>query len=133
MFQRIVFYSYVDRMYRVRFNLGAGDNYMKWKVYETNKKKSLYFDPSKVQIIMLNCRLVNYRAGAEKIFNGSSKFVVAWIECESLYLTNDETVNHRNRVSYNPKIKPNWVVDGKNADGNTYKELRTLGKSVFFE
>ena len=51
---------------KVRFNLGRGKNYMKWKVQYPSGNVE-YFNPSDVQLILKNCQLKNNRKTAEKI------------------------------------------------------------------
>ena len=103
---------------KVRFNLGRGKNYMKWKIQYPSGTTE-YYNPTEVQLIMNDCQLKNSRITAEKIFNGQHKVVCAWVLCDSVMVkkmnfTAYDTMN-RKRVQYNPRVKPYWTLDG---DGN---------------
>ena len=68
-------------MYRVRFHLGRGANYMKWQVRDSNGGVR-YYDPESVRQVMLNAKLHNRPNVAKKICEGANKTVCAWVECE---------------------------------------------------
>ena len=76
---------------KVRFNLGRGKNYMKWKIQYPNGN-ILYYNPSEVQFVMTNCQLRNYKKVAEKIFNGGNKVVCAWVLCEEINIIDNELI-----------------------------------------
>jgi hypothetical protein len=94
---------------KVRFNLGRGKNYMKWKIQ--SKTGVEYHSPCDVQLIMKGCQLKNSRKTAEKIFNGMNKDVCAWVLCDSIDIKFDnfEKVWVKDRVRYNPRKFPHWV------------------------
>ena len=120
---------------KVRFHLAKGQNYMKWQIKEKNGL-TYYYDPDQVNMILENCELHNSRKTAEGIFNGANKTVCSWIECERVFVYNriDDTdfPNCDNQLSYNPRIKPNWVdSEGNNVDGHSYNKLVTKGRKVF--
>ena len=94
---------------KVRFNLGRGKNYMKWKIQ--SKSGVEYHSPCDVQLIMKGCQLKNSRKTAEKIFNGMNKDVCAWVLCDSIDIKFDnfEKVWVKDRVRYNPRKFPHWV------------------------
>ena len=72
------------RRIKVRFSLQRGENYMKWKVINSDGTTT-YYSPCDVQMIMRGCTLKNNRKLSEKIFNGTStKNVCGWILCESI-------------------------------------------------
>lgn len=109
---------------KVRFNLSRGKNYMKWKVEYPNKTVG-YYDPEQVQLILTNAQLRNYKKVADKIYNGANKSVCAWVLCDSVEIkTTDfkELNDSFDRIKYNPRIKPNWIINEKIAD-NEYMEL----------
>jgi hypothetical protein len=116
-------------MIRVRFNLGAGPRYKKWKI-EWPDKGVEYLEPAHVSLQMRGCVLRNRAASARKIFEGHSKFVCAWIECESITITDPVTVDGP-QVKYNPRVSPNWELAGSNVDGSQFNQLITNGRSVF--
>lgn len=104
---------------KVRFNLGKGVNYMKWKV-EYPDGKVEYHSPVETQLVMNGCQLKNYKKTADKIFNGANKIVCAWVLCDSIeirksnYSQFDLTCE---RIKYNPRVQPNWLINGINSDG----------------
>ena len=69
--------------YKIRFNLGRGENYLKWKVTSPNGDVN-YYEPNDVCLHMENCKLVNQQGTANKIFDGANKTVCAWIESETV-------------------------------------------------
>jgi len=120
--------------YKVRFNLGKGENYMKWKVmYKYKDNPPFYLDPKEVSLSMGGCKLMNQKGTAEKIKDGANKTVCAWIECQSLNITNPKYYNEVEdalKVSYNPRVNPYWTLNGENVDKQEFKELFTIGSSV---
>ena len=116
--------------YQIRFNLGRGVNYEKWKV--TNPYgEVIYLDPSEVLIIMKGCKLVNHKGTAQKIFEGANKRVGAWVECDEVEVTNKPVLNSSARkVCYNPRVEPNWTLDDENVDKQEFDELFTADRSI---
>lgn len=103
---------------KVRFNLSRGKNFMKWKIEYPNKTIE-YYDPEQVQLILTNAQLRNYKKVAEKIYNGANKSVCAWVLCDSVEIkTTDfkELNDSFDRIKYNPRIKPNWIINEEIAD-----------------
>ena len=97
---------------KVRFNLSAGKNYMKWKI-EYPDKSPEYYDPKEVQITMRGCQLRNQKTTARKIFDGAHKTVCAWVLCDRVYIrSNKEHYNpieeDATQVKYNPRKHPYW-------------------------
>jgi hypothetical protein len=116
--------------YQVRFNLGKGKNFMKWKVsYPSGTAR--YYEPSEVLIIMNGCKLVNHKGTAKKIFDGANKTVCAWVECEEIKVIDKVvTQSDARQVCYNPRVTPHWVLDNEVVDKGEFEELFTVGKSV---
>ena len=86
---------------KVRFNLGRGKNYMKWKIQ--SKSGVEYHYPADVQLIMKGCQLKNNRKTAEKIFNGENKDVCAWVLCDSIDIKFDNFENAK--IVYDKQLK----------------------------
>ena len=120
-------------MYKVRFNLGAGENFMKWKI--TNPKGvHTYHDPSKVVIKMKDCFLRNQLGGAVKIFNGANKTVVAWVEAKEVTVLEQVQLEVAfDKVSYNPRVTPHWMLDGKIVDGETFEAMVSINRELFLQ
>jgi hypothetical protein len=118
---------------KVRFNLGAGKNYQKWKV-EGLAAGVLYLDPEEVSIVMTNCSFRNHKGVAKKIFEGANKTVCAWILCdEILFVQPDKLQETSQQAKYNPRTQPNWLLDGEIIDGQTRPRLHTVGRKIFIE
>jgi hypothetical protein len=140
------------RRIKVRFNLGKGKNYLKWKIQSTTGVE--YHYPDDVQLIMHNCILKNNRKVADKIHSGENKDVCAWILCESIsilskdikwqpYLEIDKTTSLKLR--YNPRVAPYWTTKShifsspvfdnthseSNADNTTFNKIASLSKELF--
>ena len=103
--------------YQVRFNLGKGNNYMKWKV-STPSGKATYHNPEDVLIVMKGCKLFNQKGSANKIYEGANKTVCAWVECNDVDII-DRVVVHSN-----------WELDGENVDKTEFDELFTVNNTV---
>jgi hypothetical protein len=121
------------KKFQVRFNLGAGENYKKWKV--TSPKGAVqYLEPSEVTIFMENCKLVNRKATAQKIHDGANKEVCAWVEAEAVTIYHkmpNDFVEGGVEVAYNPKVVPYWVKEGKDVDKQMVGDLITMGREIF--
>jgi hypothetical protein len=117
---------------KVRFNLGRGANYMKWKV-EYPDGRIEYHRPSDVQLIMEVCQLKNQRTTAQKIFKGASKTVCAWVLCEEIELRTKRFIkdNQEKRVRYNPRVTPNWMYKNELADGKTFERLYSVDSGLY--
>ena len=118
-------------MIKVRFNLGRGVNYMKWKVTYGDKSVA-YYDPTLFNIHMNNCVLKNNKSTAAKIFNGDNKTVCAWIVCDMINISDKQELDRTNKtISYNPRVLPYWVSDGINVDDESFTELFTVDTKIY--
>lgn len=121
---------------KVRFNLGRGPNYMKWKIQYPSGAVE-YCSPTTTQLIMKGCVLKNNRRTAEKIMSGQHKTVCAWILCDSIEVKYDlfqpyDTYSMCVRLKYNPRVEPNWVYDNRiNADNLKFIEIGTVDYKLF--
>ena len=118
---------------RVRFKLGAGKNFMKWKIERPNGGIS-YHAPEGVQLVMTGCVLKNQKTTALKIFKGANKTVCSWILCDDVEIIDNvrlTAMNDSERVSYNPRVTPNWMFQGSVADGMRFGKLVSLGNKVY--
>ena len=116
--------------YKVRFNLGRGEHYMKWKIQSMETKEVRYLSPNDFTFTLLNCTLHNNRNRAEEINLGSNKSVCAWIICDSVLIGPPEAIQG-NKIGYNPRVLPYWVHNGDNVDGKFYEELKTNKNSLY--
>ena len=118
---------------KVRFNLGAGKNFMKWKIERPNGETS-YYSPEEVQIVMTGCVLKNRKTTALKIFDGANKTVCSWILCDEVEIIDHvglTAMDDSERVSYNPRLTPHWMFRGSVADGMRFGKLISSGKKVY--
>ena len=121
-------------MYKVRFNLEAGEHFRKWQVKHGDNMS--YYTPENHTLQMLNCTLYNNSRIAQKIFDGANKSVCAWVECERLYVFNTTLSNmvywNHSPIFYNPRKQPNWINSiGDNIDGDTFLELLSDDRKLF--
>lgn len=118
---------------RVRFHLSKGENFQNWQVKCGDSVD--YYDPTEYHLHMINCKLRNQPATAQKIYEGENKTVCAWIECDEVVAFPSKAaymLNPLDFVFYNPKTKPYWrLKTGENVDNEVYKTLTTQGHMVF--
>lgn len=116
---------------KVRFNLGRGPRYLKWKI--TYKDRIEYLNPKEVQLKLIGCQLANQFGTAKQINEGANKRVCAWITCESIEILENSaiSIDTHEEVSYNPRVKPFWVYKGQNSDGFLFNEILSLGNKLF--
>lgn len=120
-------------MYKVRFNLGAGDRYMKWKITDP-KGKHTYHEPSQVVLKLKGCRLYNNLDGAKKIYEGANKYVVAWVEAEEVEVLNQRQLEVAfDKVSYNPRVAPHWLLNGEIVDGKEFEALVSVDRGLHLQ
>ena len=125
-------------MIKVRFNLGRGKNYMKWKISSKNSGVEYHY-PKDVQLIMKNCILKNNKKLAKKIFDGQQKDVCAWILCESISINHHDIVKspitseNAEQVLYNPKIAPFWRLNSSNLsyDNQKFSKIFSVENQLF--
>jgi hypothetical protein len=123
--------------YKIRFNLGRGENYLKWKVTSPNGDVN-YYEPNDVCLHMENCKLVNQQGTAKKIHDGANKTVCAWIESETVTIFEPlkDTLNlipkNGTKVSFNPRVQPNWVCDGEIVDKGRFDVLYSFENGVYY-
>ena len=121
---------------KVRFNLSAGKNYMKWKV-EYPDRKPEYYDPKEVQLLLGGCTLKNHRKTAQKIYEGANKTVCAWVRCEKLFTRTQDFLRLDSyaditQLKYNPKRLPHWFVGpGMDVDGSEWGLIVTIDYKLF--
>ncbi len=119
---------------KVRFNLGRGKNYMKWKVQYTDGTIE-YHSPTDVQLVMHECILKNHRKTAQKIYDGGEKVVCAWVLCKRLAIVKSDRFTKADlngeRVRYNPRVTPHWILDGENVDGISVDKLVSVDFGLY--
>lgn len=121
---------------KVRFNLGAGKNFMKWKIQYPDGKVE-YHSPNDVQLLMQGCTLKNHKKVAQKIYEGGEKVVCAWIVCSSIKVITTNIANELDtilfgeQIKYNPRVTPHWMLNGEVVDNLVLTKLVSVGKGVY--
>ena len=120
-------------MYRVRFHLQSGRNYMKWQI--RHGKNVIYVDPSKDNLEMVGCKLVNKLNKARKVHKAGVKDVAGWVECERVMINNENPVDNLERLFYNPIRDVHWRRESDSGefdwDNSEYATLITNNKQVY--
>jgi hypothetical protein len=92
----------------------------------------MYYYPTGVQLVMGECTLKNYKKTAEKIHNGANKSVCAWVLCKTLDLKFDNFIqDETTQVKFNPRVQPNWLINGEMSDGKKLETIYSIGYSLF--
>jgi hypothetical protein len=133
----LLYLCVMGKSIKVRFNLGRGKNYMKWKIqYPTGVVE--YHSPTDTQLVLKGCTLKNSRITADKIFNGQHKSVCAWVLCEDVEVKLSNftpyDIGQNPRLKYNPKLKPYWVLESltdNNVDNTYFKEIGSVDYKLF--
>ena len=121
-------------MWKVRFNLGKGCNFMKWKIVNTVTGDTQYIDPATHSLYISNATLANRKAAAISINEGHNKYPCAWIIAEYVEVCKTIGVKFEsiiNEIKYNPRVNPFWSLEGKDVDNSNYHRVVTLGNKVF--
>lgn len=116
----------------LRFNLGRGDNYKKWKITTTDKS-TIYLEPNDVTLQLVNCKMYNNKTQSTKIYEGGHKRVCSWVECDNIISIEklDES-KLGEQLFYNPKLQPYWVDEwGNDLDGIRFQYLITKENKVY--
>lgn len=118
---------------KVRFNLGKGANFMKWKVQYPNGVVE-YYSATDTQLVMKGCQLRNHKKTAEKIFNGGEKVVCAWVLCDEIEI---RTKNFAlwdlicDKIKYNPRVQPNWLLNGVVVDNQKFEAIGSVDYGLY--
>lgn len=120
---------------KVRFNLGRGKNYMKWKVTYSDGNIE-YLDPNLIQLILKNSELKNQKKTAEKITQGGNKRVCAWVLCDEIEIVPkgfNELYQEEQHIRFNPRVKPYWFLDGTdiNMDSMKFSRIESFDSSLY--
>jgi hypothetical protein len=120
-------------MYKVRFHLAKGANYLKWQVRQG--RTVVYVDPSKDSLEMVKCKLVNKVNKAKKVHAAGVKDVAGWVECERIMINNENPIDNLEKLFYNPIRDPHWRRESDSGeftwDSSEYETLITSGKQVY--
>jgi hypothetical protein len=126
----------VEREFKVRFHLGKGENFMKWRIENMITGKVEFFCPKDYDLELENCKLHNQVGAARKIFVGENKTVCAWVMAEkvAILIGGNCCADEKDFVSYNPRILPHWRDFGdNNLDKKELPCLETQGRQLFIK
>lgn len=118
----------------MRFHLGAGENFLKWRVENVETGHVEFFDPKDYDLELENCKLHNHRGTAQKIFDGENKTVCAWVMAENVavLIGGKCCFPLEDAVSYNPRKQPYWIdAEGKDIDKQEFTWLETQGRQLY--
>ena len=121
------------KSFKVRFNLGRGKNFMKWKVQYPDGKIE-YHSPLDAQLLMHECILKNHRKVAQRIYNGGEKVVCAWVLCKSITIKTEDFIQadlNGDRVRYNPRVTPHWTLNDSVVDGMSVDKLASVDYGLY--
>jgi hypothetical protein len=116
-----------DNRTKVRFHLGAGKNFMHWKIEYPNGDYQ-FIDPNTTNMVLYGCQLHNQKGTAKRINEGGEKVVCAWVWCD--WIRMNSMTDKGTPVTYNPRVQPNWMFEGQNADNMRFERLQTLGNKL---
>jgi hypothetical protein len=81
---------------------------------------------------MTDCVFKNYKKVAKKIFDGGEKVVCAWILCKNIEVYSGKWFKDESmRVRYNPRVQPNWLLDGHIMDNDGVPQIHTIDYGVY--
>jgi hypothetical protein len=121
----------MKRKFKIRFHLGKGENYMKWRIENIDDRSVTFFDPSNFKARITDCKLYNQTSAAKKINEGANKTVCAWIMSKDYNLIESHDNEINLEIKYNPRITPSWTnQDGENIDNKEYKTMYIINKKI---
>jgi hypothetical protein len=106
---------------------------LKWKIQYADKSVE-YYNPNDVQLILRGCQLKNHKSVAQKIFNGNEKSVCAWVLCDEVEILKDNFTQldtSFDKLKYNPRVEPNWVLNGVNADNEKFGVIGSVDYGLY--
>jgi len=118
----------------VRFHLGAGENFKKWRVENVETGYVEFFNTKDYDLELKDCKLYNQKGSADKIFNGDNKTVCAWVMAKEVAFIVDGRCCYPNQdmISYNPRIQPFWRdYEGNNIDKKEILLMGTMGRQLY--
>lgn len=120
-------------MYKIRFNLGKGDNFRKWQIKNVETKEVEHLDPEVFSLKLHNVTLCNRKQTAKRINEGANKSVCAWMLCKFYEIGQQyEPINDNLKLSYNPKLNPYWTdSEGNDIDDKVFNLLQTVSNKVY--
>ena len=124
----------MKRRFKVRFHLGAGENFLKWRVENLDTGVVEFFDPKDYDLELENCKLHNQKGSAQKIHDGANKTVCAWVMAEkvAVLIGGNCCFPPKDAVSYNPRKQPYWIdAESNDVDKKEFTWLETQGRQLY--
>ena len=127
-------------MYKIRFHLARGDNFMKWQVKYLGTEyggdvEVQSVDPAKHQIAMVNAHLTVQTRTSKKHHAEACKTGCAWVQCDEVQITRNDKIKPNVNdfyVRFNPRRNPEWVDMHNNImSGEEYSLLVSQDRSLF--
>ena len=119
-------------MYKIRFHLARGENFMKWQVKAPGYVQ--YVDPAEHQIAMFNAKLKVQLGTSTKIHEAHAK-LCAWVQCDEVQITKNDKIKPNVNdfyVRFNPRHNPNWMDMHNNImNDEKYSLLNDQDRSLF--
>jgi hypothetical protein len=119
--------------FRIRFNLGRGNNYQKWQVKDNSNGEVFYLTPESFNLELLGCTLRNQKSAASKIYGGANKNVCAWVQCDDIVVRSSNPLAGGILLRYNPKVNPNWTCGEDDVDGEKFERLTTYKRNIYID
>ena len=110
-----------------------GVNYRKYQIKTPDNDRVKYYSPDDVQLVMVNAKLVNHKGTARRIYEGANKTVCAWVECDDLKVIpkGEVNINQMQKITYNPRTSPYWMMNEMTVDGRSFNVLYTYGNRIY--
>ena len=118
---------------KVRFNLGRGKNYMKWKVTYTDGSVD-YFKPTETQLVLKGAQLKNHKGVAKRIYEGGEKVVCAWVLCDEIEILTknfEQSDLQGEQLRYNPRVQPNWLLGDVVVDDVKFTRIESVDFKLY--
>lgn len=117
---------------KIRFNLGRGPRYKKWKISYFDKTVD-YYEPNEIVLLMHNAKLISNKQQALTINLGGNKSVCAWVECEKVEILKEgfDLNRYPEPINYNPRVLPHWEREEMDIDNKQFNALITMGTKIY--
>lgn len=121
----------MEVMYKVRFHLGRGENFLRWQVRGPDGVR--YYDPESCSLSLRGCVLKNRRSVAEKVKSSQRRDVCGHVACEAVEVLTDVVDKRGRMVHFDPKVAPHWTIEGLEGaqDGAKIPLMVSVGRRLY--
>lgn len=116
------------KRYLLRFHLGLGKNYFKWRLQDKITNEVQFIEDT-ANFVLYGCKLRNNKRTAQQIFDGSHKTVCSFVEFDSYLI--EETNPTDTPILYNPRKFPYWNLNGEDVDNQLFDKLITFERRIY--